>query len=117
MLQYPMAMADDYKFCNNKKHHITSPQIHGAAVLNKVKLTGSNASSVMASGSASVSNTSFMWSHSNNVSKSVADGIFAAASSAARNGCRVLKKWNISTILLVLCKKTYPKFFLDELRP
>jgi len=112
MLQYPMAMADDYKFCNNKKHHITSPQIHGAAVLVKLKLTGSTACE-----SASASNTSFMWSQSNNVSKSIADGIFAAASSAARNGCRVLKKWNISTILLVLCKKTYPKFFLDELRP
>merc|ERR1719150_131481 len=102
-----MAMADDCKFCNNKKHHITSPQIHGAAVFNKVKLTGSTAS-----GSASASNISFMWSQSNNVNKSVADDIFAAASSAARNGCRFLKKWNISTILLVLCKKKHiPNFF------
>jgi len=80
-------------------------QIHGAAVLNKLQLTGSTAS-----GSASASNTSFMWSQSNNVSKSVADGIFAAASSAARNGCRVLKKWNISTTTTTL-QKTYPKFF------
>jgi len=47
-----MAMANDYKFCNNKKHHITSPQIHGAAVLNKLKLTSSTAS-----GSALASNT------------------------------------------------------------
>jgi len=106
MLQYPMAMADDYKFFNNKKHHITSPQIHGAAVLVKLKLTGSTACE-----SASASNTSFMWSQSNNVSKSIADGIFAAASSAARNGCRVLKKWNISTILLVLCKKNISQIF------
>jgi len=89
-----------------KIHHITSPQIHGAAVLNKLKLTCSTVS-----GFASASNTSFMWSQSNNVSKSVADGIFAAASSAARNGCGVLKKWNISTTTTTLQKNISQIFF------
>ena len=56
---------------------------------NKAKLTGSTASSVMASVPASSSNTSFMWSQSSDVSKSVADGIFAIAFSAAMNGCSV----------------------------
>ena len=96
MKHYPMAMADAYKFVKTKRS-IISPNLNFMGQLwefeqvlnNEAKLTGSTASSVMTSGSASSSNTSFMWSQSSDVSKSVADGIFAAASTAAMNGCSV----------------------------
>merc|ERR1712165_663776 len=98
MKHYPMAMADAYKFVKTKRS-IISPNLNFMGQLwefeqvlnNEAKLTGSTASSVMTSGSASSSNTntSFMWSQSSDVSKSVADGIFATASSAAMNGCSV----------------------------
>jgi len=96
MKHYPMAMADAYKFVKTKRS-IISPNLNFMGQLwefeqvlnNEAKLTGSTASSVMTSGSASSSNTSFMWSQSSEVSKSVADGIFAAASTAAMNGCSV----------------------------
>merc|ERR1719492_413862 len=96
MKHYPMAMADAYKFVKTKRS-IISPNLNFMGQLwefeqvlnNETKLTGSTASSVMTSGPASSSNTSFMWSQSSDVSKSVADGIFAAASTAAMNGCSV----------------------------
>merc|ERR1719266_2295503 len=96
MKHYPMAMADAYKFVKTKRS-IISPNLNFMGQLwefeqvlnNEAKLTGSTASSVMTSGPASSSNTSFMWSQSSEVSKSVADGIFAAASTAAMNGCSV----------------------------
>merc|ERR1712066_318917 len=88
-----MAMSDAYKFVKTKRS-IISPNLNFMGQLwefeqvlnNEARLTGSTASSVMTSGPASSSNTSFMWSQSSDVSKSVADGIFAAASTAAMNG-------------------------------
>merc|ERR1719412_1982109 len=98
MKHYPMAMADAYKFVKTKRS-IISPNLNFMGQLwefeqvlkNEAKLTGSTASVMTASvvGPASSSNTSFMWSQSSDVSKSVADGIFATASSAAMNGCSV----------------------------
>jgi len=46
-----------------------------------------------------------------NVSKSIADGIFAAASSAARNGCRFLKKMEHFNYNYYSAKKHIPNFF------
>jgi len=76
-----MAMDDAFV---KTKGSIISPNLNfmgscGKVLNNKAKLTGSTASSVMASVPASSSNTSFVWSQSSDVSKSVADGIFAIA--------------------------------------
>ena len=88
MKNYPMAMADAYKFVKTKRS-IISPNLNFMGqlwefeqVLNETK-NGSNSASGLPSSAAS---NTFMWSQSNDVSKSV-DGIYA--SPAAMNGCSV----------------------------
>merc|ERR1712213_159886 len=92
MKHYPMAMADAYKFVKTKRS-IISPNLNFMGqlwefeqVLNdEAKESGLKNGSSTASVVASNTNT-FMWSQSNDVSKTV-DGIYA--SPAAMNGCSV----------------------------
>ena len=114
MKHYPMAMADAYKFVKTKRS-IISPNLNFMGqlwefeqVLNdEAKESGLKSGSSTASVVASNTNT-FMWSQSNDVSKTV-DGIYA--SPAAMNGCSV---WEIEEKTLYM--KHIPITIL-ELRP
>merc|ERR1711981_1313150 len=92
MKYYPMAMSDAYKFVKTKRS-IISPNLNFMGQLwefeqvldDEAKNAGGLINGPSTASVASASNT-FMWSQSNDVSKSV-DGIFA--SPQAMNGCSV----------------------------